>query len=128
MLVVTGKVVTRPVAFRSRSTRGCRSANYPAQAFVTLQVANPDGSPASQAQVTHEVRWEWPLNDLSAASSSAAGQDARRNNAHPNRLLKLLQPARPKGGRRRMFNLVSLIIGSLRCFAPSLPSSRCSAG
>ena len=29
---------------------------------MTLQVADPDGAPASQAQVTHEVRWEWPLN------------------------------------------------------------------
>jgi hypothetical protein len=29
---------------------------------VTLNVAGPGDSPASQAQVTHEVRWEWPLN------------------------------------------------------------------
>ena len=37
----------RLAATRSRSTRGCRSAkSYPAQAFVTLQVADPDGAPA----------------------------------------------------------------------------------
>jgi len=27
-----------------------------------LFVADPEGTPASQAQVTHEVRWEWPLD------------------------------------------------------------------
>ena len=63
MLVVTGKVVTPTggfqVAFDPRMQ--IREA-YPAQAFVTLQVADPDGSPSSQAQVTHEVRWEWTLN------------------------------------------------------------------
>jgi len=28
----------------------------------TLLVADPEGAPVTQAQVTHEVRWEWPLN------------------------------------------------------------------
>jgi len=61
-LVVSGKVVTPTggyqVAFdpRMQVRKG-----YPAQAFVTLEVAAPTG-PTSQAQVTHEVRWEWPLN------------------------------------------------------------------
>ena len=63
MLVVSGKVAVPTggfqVAFDPRMQ--IREA-YPAQAFVTLQVAGPDGAPASQAQVTHEVRWEWPLN------------------------------------------------------------------
>lgn len=62
-LVISGKVVTPTggyqVAFdpRLQVRKG-----YPAQAFVTLDVASPGGAPASQAQVTHEVRWEWPLS------------------------------------------------------------------
>ena len=62
-LVISGKVVTPTggyqVAFdpRLQVRRG-----YPAQAFVTLNVASPGGAPVSQAQVTHEVRWEWPLS------------------------------------------------------------------
>jgi len=60
-LVVTGKVVTptggHSVAFdRYLQIREI----HPAQAFVTLHVSEPEG-PATQAAVTHEVRWEWPL-------------------------------------------------------------------
>ena len=63
MLVVTGKVVTPTGGFQvAFDPRMQVRESYPAQAFVTLQVADPDGAPASQAQVTHEVRWEWPLN------------------------------------------------------------------
>lgn len=62
-LVVSGKVVTPTggyqVAFDQRMQI---RKGYPAQAFVTLNVAPPTGSPATQAQITHEVRWEWPLN------------------------------------------------------------------
>jgi hypothetical protein len=62
-LVVTGKVVTPTggyeVAFDQRMQI---RKGYPSQAFVTLNVAAPGGAPASQAQITHEVRWEWPLN------------------------------------------------------------------
>jgi len=63
MLVVSGKVVTPTGGFQvAFDPRMQIRETSPAQAFVTLQVANPDGSPASQAQITHEVRWEWPLN------------------------------------------------------------------
>ena len=63
MLVVIGKVVTPTGGFQvAFDPRMQIRKSYPAQAFVTLQVANPDGAPASQAQITHEVRWEWPLN------------------------------------------------------------------
>jgi hypothetical protein len=63
MLVVSGKVVTPTGGFQvAFDPRMQIRESSPAQAFVTLQVANPDGSPASQAQITHEVRWEWPLN------------------------------------------------------------------
>ena len=60
-LVVRGNVTTptggHQVAFdRYMQIR----ESYPAQAFVTLQVAPPE-TPASTAQSTHEVRWEWPL-------------------------------------------------------------------
>jgi hypothetical protein len=63
-LVVSGKVVAPTggyqVAFDPRMQ--VRKA-YPAQAFVTLNVASPGGAPSTQAQVTHEVRWEWPLRE-----------------------------------------------------------------
>ena len=63
MLVVTGKVVTPTGGFQvAFDPRMQVRESYPAQAFVTLQVADPEGAPAAQAQVTHEVRWEWPLN------------------------------------------------------------------
>jgi len=63
MLVVTGKVVTPTGGFQvAFDPRMQVRESYPAQAFVTLQVANPGGAPASQTQITHEVRWEWPLN------------------------------------------------------------------
>jgi hypothetical protein len=63
MLVVTGKVVTATGGYQVAFDRYMQIRKaYPAQAFVTLFVADPEGTPASQAQVTHEVRWEWPLN------------------------------------------------------------------
>ena len=64
MLVVSGKVTVPTGGFQvAFDPRMQIRKSYPAQAFVTLQVAGPDGAPASQAQVTHEVRWEWPLNE-----------------------------------------------------------------
>lgn len=63
MLVVTGKVVTPTGGYQVAFDRDMQIAeSFPAQAFVTLHVANPDAAPATQATVTHEVRWEWPLN------------------------------------------------------------------
>jgi hypothetical protein len=63
MLVVTGKVVTSTGGYQVAFDRDMQIREaYPAQAFVTLYVAGPGGSPVTQAQVTHEVRWEWPLN------------------------------------------------------------------
>jgi len=63
MLVVSGKVAVPTGGFQvAFDPRMQVRESHPAQAFVTLQVAGPDGAPASQAQVTHEVRWEWPLN------------------------------------------------------------------
>jgi hypothetical protein len=62
MLVVSGKVAVPTGGFQvAFDPRMQVRESHPAQAFVTLQVAGPMG-PASQAQVTHEVRWEWPLN------------------------------------------------------------------
>lgn len=64
MLVVTGKVVTPTGGYQVAFDRYLQvRKGYPAQAFVTLNVASPGGAPASQAQVTHEVRWEWPLRE-----------------------------------------------------------------
>ena len=64
MLVVTGKVVTPTGGYQVAFDRYMQiRKGYPAQAFVTLNVASPGGSPVSQALVTHEVRWEWPLRE-----------------------------------------------------------------
>lgn len=63
MLVVSGKVVTSTGGFQVAFDRYMQiRESYPAQAFVTLSVADPEGAPVTQAQVTHQVRWEWPLN------------------------------------------------------------------
>ena len=63
MLVVSGKVVTPTGGFQVAFDRYMQiRESYPAQAFVTLFVADPEGAPVTQAQVTHPVRWEWPLN------------------------------------------------------------------
>ena len=63
MLVVSGKVVTSTGGFQVAFDRYMQiRESHPAQAFVTLLVADPEGPPVTQAQVTHEVRWEWPLN------------------------------------------------------------------
>jgi hypothetical protein len=62
-LVVSGKVVTPTGGYQVAFDRFMQiRKGYPAQAFVTLNVAGAGDSPASQAQVTHDVRWEWPLN------------------------------------------------------------------
>ena len=63
VLVVSGKVVTATggyqVAFdRYRQIR----RGQPAQAFVTLQVAPPNGGTWGTQAIPHQVRWEWPLN------------------------------------------------------------------
>jgi len=61
-LVVSGKVVTPgggySVAFDPAMQIG---RSLPAQAFVTLQVEEPD-NPATGSPVSHDVRWEWPLS------------------------------------------------------------------
>jgi len=63
MLVVSGKVVTATGGYQVAFDRFMQIREaQPAQAFVTLFVADPEGAPVSHAQATHEVRWEWPLN------------------------------------------------------------------
>lgn len=63
VLVVSGKVTTPTGGYQVAFDRYLQiRRGYPPQAFVTLNVADPGGAPVSQAQVTHEVRWEWPLN------------------------------------------------------------------
>jgi hypothetical protein len=62
-LVVRGKVVTPTGGYQVAFDRTMQiRRGQPPQAFVTLFVAPPDGTVASQAASTHEVRWEWPLN------------------------------------------------------------------
>ena len=62
-LVVRGKVVTPTGGYQVAFDRIMQiRPGQPSQAFVTLYVAPPGGAPASQASSTHEVRWEWPLN------------------------------------------------------------------
>lgn len=62
-LVVRGKVVTPTGGYQVAFDRTMQvRRGQPPQAFVTLYVAPPVGGAASQAASTHEVRWEWPLN------------------------------------------------------------------
>jgi hypothetical protein len=62
-LVVRGKVVTATGGYQVAFDRYMQvRRGQPPQAFVTLFVAPPAGGAASQAASTHEVRWEWPLN------------------------------------------------------------------
>lgn len=59
-LIVTGKVVTPTGGYHVALDPDLRIAeSYPVQAFATLNVTPPRGG-ATEALVTHEVRWEWP--------------------------------------------------------------------
>lgn len=61
-LIATGRVVTPTGGFQVALDPDLRIAeSHPAQAFATLRVTPPSG-PATQALVTHEVRWEWPVS------------------------------------------------------------------
>ncbi len=61
-LIVSGKVVTPTGGYRVAIDPDLRIAeSYPVQVFVELRVTPPAG-PATQALVTHELRWEWPAD------------------------------------------------------------------
>lgn len=61
-LVVSGKVVTATGGYQVAFDRYLQiRKELPPQAFVTLHVASPDMPSNTQAAVTHEVRWEWPM-------------------------------------------------------------------
>jgi hypothetical protein len=63
-LVVTGKVVTGTGGYQVAFDRYLQiRKGYPPQAFVTLYVASPEGGSAVGSPITHEVRWEWPLQE-----------------------------------------------------------------
>jgi hypothetical protein len=63
VLIVRGKVVTPTAGYQVAFDRALQvRRGQPPQAFVTLFVAPPSGGAPSQAASTHEVRWEWPLN------------------------------------------------------------------
>jgi len=60
-LHVTGKVVVPTGGYEIGFDPQLQvRESYPAQAFATLRVTPPSG-PATQAVMTHDVRWEWPL-------------------------------------------------------------------
>jgi hypothetical protein len=62
-LHVTGKVVVPTGGYQmSFDPQLTVRRSYPAQAVARLRVAPPAG-PATQAVMTHEVRWEWPLSE-----------------------------------------------------------------
>ncbi|HUG45064.1 MAG TPA: hypothetical protein VMK31_00950 [Sphingomicrobium sp.] len=61
-LHVTGKVVVPTGGYQMGfDPQLIIRKSYPAQAIARLRVAPPTGG-ASQAVMTHEVRWEWPLS------------------------------------------------------------------
>lgn len=60
-LIVTGKAITATGGYQIGFEPFLQiRKSYPAQAFATLKVTPPSG-PATQAVMTHDVRWEWPL-------------------------------------------------------------------
>jgi len=61
-LVVSGKVATATGGYHVGFDPDLQiRESYPAQASVTLRVADPETDNNTQAVVTHEVRWDWPL-------------------------------------------------------------------
>ncbi|MEO6581988.1 MAG: hypothetical protein ABIN68_04175 [Sphingomicrobium sp.] len=78
-LTVTGKVVTRTGGYQVTFDRSLQvRKTYPAQAFATVNVFPPMG-PASQAQVTHELRGEWPLNQPIGTVEIRCGNETLAN-------------------------------------------------
>lgn len=62
-LHVTGKVVVPTGGYQIGFDPQLQlRKSYPPQAFATLRVTPPPGGAATQAVMTHEVRWEWPLS------------------------------------------------------------------
>jgi hypothetical protein len=62
-LHVTGKVVVPTGGYQVGFDRQLIvRQSYPTQGVARLRVTPPSG-PASQAVMTHEVRWEWPLSE-----------------------------------------------------------------
>lgn len=75
ILIVTGKVTTATGGYQVAFDRVMQIRKAaPPQAFVTLEVAEPTG-PASGAVVTHQVRWEWPLNQPIGSVVVRCGQE-----------------------------------------------------
>lgn len=74
-LMVTGTVVARSGGhqFRFQPMLQIRES-YPAQAFATLEVIEPQG-PSTQALVTHDLRWEWPVDQQIGSVEIRCGSD-----------------------------------------------------
>lgn len=74
-LMVTGTVVapTGGHQFRFEPFLQIRES-YPAQAFATLEVIRPQGA-ATQALVTHDLRWEWPVDQQLGSLEIRCGGD-----------------------------------------------------
>ena len=79
MLIVTGKVVTRTGGYQVTFDRTLQiRKSYPAQAFATVTVFPPMGD-ASQAQVTHDLRGEWPLRQPVGTVEIRCGNETLAN-------------------------------------------------
>ena len=74
-LIVTGKLITRTGGYQVTFDRSLQvRKTYPAQAFATVIVYPPTGD-AGQAQVTHELRGEWPLRQPIGTVEIRCGND-----------------------------------------------------
>jgi hypothetical protein len=79
MLIVTGKVVTRTGGYQVTFDRTLQiRRSYPVQAFATVTVFPPMGG-ASQAQVTHDLRGEWPLRQPIGSVEIRCGSETLAN-------------------------------------------------
>ncbi len=73
-LIITGKVDTPTGGYQVALDRALRIAeSYPPQVFATLRVTPPTGV-ATQAVVTHQVRWEWPVDQPIGSVSVRCGE------------------------------------------------------
>jgi hypothetical protein len=104
-LVVTGKVVTPTGGYQVAFDRYMQvRKGYPPQSFVTLYVAPPPGGIGAGAAITHEVRWEWPLQQPVGSVIVRCGDKTLAEITRIQTCGLLQQGA-------GMFNVISLVIG-----------------
>ena len=74
-LMITGTVTVPSGGYRLEFVPNLQiRESFPAQAVATLVVFPPQG-PATQAIETHDLRWEWPVNQQIGSVTIRCGRD-----------------------------------------------------